>query len=171
MNEMWRAVGGFDGYYVSNLGRVKRRRNGYEIVLKTSPRPDGYVIVGLARSDRRVREYRYVHRLVADAFVPNPDGLDEVNHKDENKANNRADNLEWCTHAYNMNYGTCRRRISESMAGQGVVGVTCVETGEEFPSLTGAAASCGSTPPNVCRSIKTGCRAGGFHWRYTEVGR
>lgn len=54
-----------------------------------------------------------VHILVARAFIPNPDNLPEVNHKDENKSNNQVDNLEWCTRSYNMSYGTLRKRIRD----------------------------------------------------------
>ena len=62
--------------------------------------------------DKKRHKWR-IHRLVAETFIPNPDNLPEVNHKDENKLNNEASNLEWCTHKYNSNYGSRPRRIGE----------------------------------------------------------
>lgn len=72
----------------------------------------GYIGVGLSKNNKRT--FHLVHRLVAKAFIPNPCGYNVVNHKDENSHNNRADNLEWCTQKYNVNYGTgnIRRTIS-----------------------------------------------------------
>ena len=63
-----------------------------------------------------------VHRLVAEAFIPNPSNFSVINHKDENPANNAVDNLEWCTQRYNMNYGTCRAKISTKLKGKFVNG-------------------------------------------------
>ena len=56
-----------------------------------------------------------IHRLVAEAFIPNPNNYPCINHKDENKENNNANNLEWCTYKYNSNYGTCRERTLEKI--------------------------------------------------------
>lgn len=69
---------------------------------------DGYLYVGLCKDG--VVSNKYVHDLVAEAFIPNPDSLPEVNHKDENKENNNVSNLEWCTSKYNNNYGTAIER-------------------------------------------------------------
>ena len=59
---------------------------------------------------------KYIHRLIAEAFIPNPNNLPVVNHKDENKLNSSIDNLEWCTYEYNRNYGTCIERMKETIA-------------------------------------------------------
>lgn len=108
MEEIWRDVKGYEGkYQVSNLGRVKSlnyNRTGVERVLKKQLDKDGYECLMLAKNGK----YKTckVHRLVAEAFIPNPDGLPCVNHKDECKNNNIVTNLEWCSVAYNNAYGT-----------------------------------------------------------------
>lgn len=102
MEEIWKEIDGFDGdYLVSNLGNVKSLKYGKERILK--PRiQSGYYKVLLYNNKKH--EYS-IHRLVANAFIPNPNNLPQVNHKDENKLNNCVDNLEWCTRKYNQNYG------------------------------------------------------------------
>jgi len=108
MEEIWKPVEGYDGRYeVSNLGRVKSyaqdRING-KIKLGNLTFK-GYLSIGLTDANG-VKKFIPVHRLVAFAFIPNPDNLPQVNHKDEIKTNNTVDNLEWCTNEYNGRYGT-----------------------------------------------------------------
>lgn len=95
----------FSHYLVSNMGRVlstwKKKRH----ILKPYIVGPGYKVVKLTDDDGNTHQF-YVHRLVAQSFIANPDNLSEINHKDEDKLNNRADNLEWCTKLYNMRYGT-----------------------------------------------------------------
>lgn len=111
MEEIWKDIKGYEGLYqVSNLGRVKSlRRN---IILKQGI-TCGYERVVLYTNN----SYKnfLIHRLVAHAFIPNPDNLPQVNHIDENKLNNCADNLEWCDSKYNSSYGTRRKRISQRL--------------------------------------------------------
>ena len=108
--ETWRDVAGYEGrYQVSDLGRVRnvaRRR-----LLNERKQRSGYVSVMLYAEG--VAKSRLIHRLVAEAFLENLENKPFVNHIDENKRNNRVENLEWCTHKYNMNYGTVNHRISE----------------------------------------------------------
>lgn len=108
-NEIWKDIEGYEGVYrVSNMGRVYSvKRN---IMLKPQRVCDGAKDGGGYRAVRLCvdGEYKmaYIHRLVAQAFLPNPQNLPQVNHKDEDKTNNRVENLEWCDDKYNKNYGT-----------------------------------------------------------------
>lgn len=120
MEEIWKDVKGFEGLYqVSNLGRVRsldriihraasRRSKDYECIIKgriikQCNMTSGYLFVGLWKNGSHY--YRGVHKLVADAFIPNPNNLPQVNHKDENKHNNIVENLEHCSASYNVMYG------------------------------------------------------------------
>ena len=114
--EHWKVIDEFPDYEVSDKGRIRRltpSKNTYKGKIKnTSINNAGYEIVTFNKDKIYSRT---VHRLVAIAFLPKPDGCDEINHKDENKLNNSVENLEWCTHKYNMNYGTANKRISEKL--------------------------------------------------------
>ena len=112
MEEIWCPIKGFEGLYeVSDKGRVRSLKFGKERILKSVRMQKGYLTVGLYKNGDEKR--CYVHRLVAKTFIPNPQNLPEVNHKDENKENNSVKNLEWCDQKYNINYGTRTQRISK----------------------------------------------------------
>ena len=105
MKEIFKDIKNYEGLYqVSNLGRVYSVRNNK--ILKPKLNKYGYLSVNLKYKGSRVT--KSIHRLVGEAFIPNPNDLPQVNHKDEDKTNNCVDNLEWCTAKYNHNYGTCR---------------------------------------------------------------
>lgn len=111
--EIWKDIEGYEGLYqVSNLGRVRGFVRVKGKILCYHTNADGYLQSELRKNGRK-RKF-YTHRLVAKAFLPNPNNFPEVNHKDENKQNNRVDNLEWCTHAYNNTYGTLQKRSADS---------------------------------------------------------
>lgn len=122
MTEIWKDIEGFVGFYqISSLGRVKslhrlhRAANPYmqsERILKPRLNSSGYLYVDLYNDGKHKR--CFVHRLVALHFVPNPNNLQEVNHKDENKTNNKANNLEWCSRSYNATYGSKIARTKET---------------------------------------------------------
>ena len=115
MTEIWRDIDGYEGrYQVSNLGRVKSlnyNHTGKEKILKPNTIRDGYLQVSLY--NKKMKNC-YVHRLVAQAFIPNPDNLPEINHKSEEKWLNTVENLEWCDREYNCNYGTRIEKIAKS---------------------------------------------------------
>ena len=122
MEEVWKDISGYEGLYqVSNLGRVKHlailSKNKDKVVkeehlCRQTKGKTGYLSVFLC--DKGTQKHCLVHRLVAQEFIQNPYNFRCVNHKDENKQNNYVENLEWCTHKYNMNYGSVAKKIGEA---------------------------------------------------------
>lgn len=111
-NKMWKKISGFNGaYFVSQNGEVYSRITNK--ILKQRKLRSGYCCIGLSKNGE-VKSY-YIHRLVASAFLTNPENLPCVNHKDENKSNNTVTNLEWCTQSYNNNYGTRNARVIKAL--------------------------------------------------------
>ena len=142
--EEWRDIEGYEGLYrVSNLGRVKSLRDNHgnyrEKILSLKPNKQGYVEIVLYKN--KEKEYFLVHRLVAEAFIPNPNNLPEVNHKIddfEHRSDNRVENLEWCTRDYNCNYGSRNKKVSESKKGNKhprARKVKCITTNEIFNTM------------------------------------
>lgn len=112
MEEIWKDIKGYEGLYqISSHGRVKSFLR-YKKILKPILKTDGYLCVNLCKPLKKFS----IHRLVAEAFIPNPDNLPQVNHKDEDKTNNHVVNLEWCTQLYNINYGSRNKRAIESLS-------------------------------------------------------
>lgn len=105
MNEIWKSIEGYLNYQVSNMGRVKSlnyNRTGEEKIMKNSKDKDGYLFVRLYKEGKE--KTHKVHRLVAQAFISNPNNYPVINHKNELKDDNRVENLEWCSIAYNNTY-------------------------------------------------------------------
>ena len=145
--EEWKDIAGYEGkYQVSNWGRIKSlnyKRSGKERILKLYNDKYGYKVINLHKNGKP-KLYK-IHRLVAITFIPNPNNYPVVNHKDENKANNYVDNLEWCTQKYNINYGTAQERISKSLKGKRTGSenptarkIKCITTGEIFECILDA---------------------------------
>ena len=124
--EEWLDIAGYEGLYqVSNIGRVKSleriviRKDGSEQhrkerILKPSINDDGYLRVNLYDSSGKIKAFK-VHRLVCEAFHENPKNKPCVNHIDENKTNNTASNLEWCTYTENINHGTRNTKVAKAL--------------------------------------------------------
>lgn len=169
--EVWKPIPNQEGYEVSSFGNVRSVDRVVSITTKrgeTTRRYQGrllkqsfdgkgnYLHVGLGK-----RKIVNVHRLVAEAFIPNPLGLPEINHKDENKTNNRADNLEWCDHIYNNNYGSKRgatngsknpmNKFSEEVVRE--IKATYIPGDIEY-GVTGLARKYGMSQTHVCAIIK-----------------
>ena len=157
--EIWKPIKGYDGnYYVSNYGRVKSTYHASEKFLTPINSGKGYLQVTLFKNHKSKKFL--VHRLVAEYFVENPNGLYFVNHKDENKSNNHFLNLEWCDVAYNNAYGTrmqkVRKKVQQSL--NGVVIATynsMTEAGNAVGKKSGAISRC-------CNGIYKTC--GGYEW-------
>ena len=164
--ETWKAVVGFEGLYeVSDIGRVRSLKYGKQRIMKPVKTHNGYLRVTLCRDGNHKK--MKVHRLVAQAFIPNPNHLSTVNHKDEDKTNNAASNLEWLSMRDNDNYGTRNMRMAEAKSKP--VQQFDKSTGEllkTFPSIMEAERDTGISNCNIC-SCCDGKRksAGGFIWR------
>ena len=115
--ETWNYIEGFPDYLVSNLGRVKDIRINKILKQFTSESGNDYLRVCLVKDGKN--HIRLVHRLVAQAFIANPENKPQVNHLDEDKQNNTVDNLRWVTRKENMNWGTLHERMSASAKRRG----------------------------------------------------
>lgn len=181
MKEIWKDVENYEGFYqVSNLGRVRsldRFVNGNHItcdyqfmkgkLLKLRKNRYGYWIVML----RKNSTYKgfLVHRLVAKAFIPNPNNLPCINHKDENPGNPIVTNLEWCTSKYNSNYGTCIQRTNQSKYRKVIQYDLNMNEIKRWDSLKEAAAFIGRAQQNISRCCRGKCSScGGFKWMYED---
>lgn len=165
--ERWKDIAGYEGLYeVSDGGMVRtiKRQGTNARVLRQNTSGKGYKMVTLCKNGK-YKGYS-VHRLVANAFIENKDNLPCVNHKDENKENNDASNLEWCTYRYNNAYGTARKRASMTRQRK------CMARWKNgsvkvFDSCTIAAKATGISQGNIwgaCNGMWK--RAGGAEWSY-----
>ena len=167
--EEWRDINGWVGLYqVSNDGRVKRlkgHRCKEEHEIKLTRNNRGYVMAALWDGGRV--KNATVHRLVAQAFIANPNNYPCVNHKDENKGNNSVDNLEWCTYSYNNLYGE-NAPIDRAAEQKRKPVAQCTLDGMVVAVYESAAEALRKTGIRHINDVCTGRArtAGGFYWRY-----
>ena len=188
--EIWKPIVDYEGYYeVSNLGRVRsvdryvpRKNQSPQYfegkILKPAINPAGYAWVRISNG-RTVKMCR-IHRLVAEAFIPNPNNYPIINHKDENKQNNSIDNLEWCTYSYNATYNnSMRARINtrnknqsygcEKKVYQYSLSGELVKIWKSLADVTrNLHLSCGCIA-NCCRNMKYRHTAYGYKWSYKPI--
>lgn len=184
--EIWKDIEGFNGIYqVSNLGRVRSldhyrntHRNGKGRafvkgrIMTPYKKPNGYLAYSFHNKSGVSSKKMSAQRLVATAFIPNPNNLPCVNHKDENPSNNNVDNLEWCTYAYNNAYGTARARAQATRQRKGVMKPVVKYTLDGKPVeryvSVGEAARCNNTIKecisNCC--VNKTIRCGNYGYRF-----
>ena len=198
MKEIWKDIAGYEGLYqISNFGRVKslprelkrfadRKCLTKERILKAHPNSKGYLRVPLKKDG--IEEKRFLHRLVAEAFIPNPNNKSEVNHIDNIPINNAVENLEWTTHKENMEWASgCGRfnhlkeqrskygKMNIEKARESVKRKVCLidENGnviKEYNTLTEACKDYGIDSGGLCRCCQGKQETcGGYHWRYGDV--
>ena len=168
MNEIFLESPTIPGFMVSNMGRVLNLKTG-NIFIGRINKQTGYREINVKQKGKM--RYYLVHRLVAELFCEKPDGVEtEVNHINGDRLDERAENLEWITHADNLHHCFVIGRRDYDVAPKPVVAVS-IESGEQmaFPSIYKAARFLGISQGNICMACK-GERpyAGGYYWRYAE---
>ena len=166
--EEWRTVVSdgeeWNDYEVSSHGRVRSlnyKRTGKIEILKQIENEDGYLFINLHKN--RKHKKCYVHRLIAIAFIPNPQNKPTVNHINEIKTDNRVENLEWATYEEQQRHGTLQQRRIKPISKK----VLCVETGQIYESLSEACQILGMKVGNLSYCLSGKYKTcGGFHWEY-----
>lgn len=182
MEEIWKWVVGYEGLYeVSNKGRIRSLyrllRNG-----KLTKRKKPYLVHQTARGKtKHLSVWLYkdgdgkhwlVHRVVAMAFIPNPNKLPFINHRDEIPFHNNVENIEWCTAAYNNSYGTVKERMRDALLNRKDLSMNVVRISTDgskiiYPSMQEAARENKLPQPNIwkcCNGERHTC--GGYYWAY-----
>lgn len=166
MIEIWKDIKQYENIYqVSNLGRIKSLLFNKEKLLKTRIHSKGYELVNLKGKTFKV------HRLVAQAFIPNTNNYNEINHKDENKLNNCVNNLEWCNRKYNCNYGSLPKNVANRFSKKIVLidEMSKYKPIVVFPSAMEAERLMNIDHSSIIKCCKGKIKqAGGFIWKYAD---
>lgn len=176
MNEIWKDIKGYEGLYqVSNLGRVRsvdryvKQKEGFYQYIKGRIRKSklnngGYMLVSLSK-DNKGKTF-LIHRLVAQAFIPNSENKPQVNHIDENPCNNCVDNLEWCDAKYNCNYGNHSEKLSKAFkrkVAQYTLDGIYVKTWNSYKE---AGLALNINRGNISNCVNNRCKScGGYIWK------
>ena len=175
--EIWKDIVNYEGLYqISNEGNVKSLDKTYNVgyggikhqkekILKPTNVGRGYLHICLCKNGKK--EYKRIHRLVAEAFIPNPNNYPTINHKDENPKNNKVENLEWCTQSYNNTYGGRTERMAKTQSKK----VYQYTLDGELVKIWSSTNECGRN--GFCQGWVAACCRGerkthkGFKWSYT----
>ena len=156
MIEQWKNIVDYPDYEISNLGRVRSLKFGKEVILSPGMRNDGYLLVNLWKNGEK--KGFLVHRLVAQAFIPNPFNYPCINHKDHNRQNNNVENLEWCTAQYNVEYSRAKQ------VGQYDLNGNLIRTWKSAAEIERSLGYSDSSISKCCRGLLPS--AYGYKWRY-----
>ena len=177
--EIWKDIPNFDGLYqASNLGRIKslkriakkeyrNNRIVKEKIMLGTKNQDGYLKVHFKNKELNINKGLFIHRLIAMTFIPNPNSLPQINHKDGNKLNNNVDNLEWCTNLYNQQHAwknglhksTKCKKIKQLDKNKNEI--------KKWNSITEASKYLGISASCIVECCKNKKRnAGGYRWEY-----
>ena len=183
--EIWKPIPNYEEYEVSTFGRIKRLaydkpvcgggfQHWNERILSPQPRKNGYQAIILSK--KGIVKSFLIHRLVALTFIPNPNNLPQVNHKDENPSNNHVDNLEWCNQKYNSNYGTSKNRIASKLK-NGILSKPVQQYSidgvfvREYPSAKEASRQLGLNVSGIilcCNCHPKHKTCGNYQWKYSN---
>lgn len=159
--ERWRNIPGFPGYQASDFGNIRNKNwhnTGNVRNLSQFKKNNGYYQVSLTLARGEDSRGELVHRLVALAFLPNPENRQQINHKNGDKADNRVDNLEWVTAKENIAHAVEKLKRNKKE-------IVCIETGTKYDSATDAAREIGGDNSHISKAAKHGFRAYGYHWK------
>ena len=172
MKEIWKKIDCYENYEISNLGNVRRinkdfRCKKYKYLIPKLEK-NGYLRIGLSKNNKT--KFYSIHRLVAQAFVPNINNYPIVNHKDENKENNNVTNLEWCNHKYNSNYGSAKIKMSNSAKKRKVnqydMNMNLLNTFNSIKEASDKTKSNRRWISQCCKKKYLTCN--NFYWRYAD---
>lgn len=169
MEEIWKDIEGYENLYqVSDMGRVKSLKFGKERILKSIKTKNGYLQVDLSKKGK-TKKY-LIHRLVAQAFLPNPNNLPQVNHRSEDKTDNRVENIEYCNSRYNSNYGSRNERVAKSKF---IPILQFTKEGKfvkKWNSAIQVSKELGIKRNNICNCLKGRSKtAGDYVWMYAVI--
>ena len=175
-NEVWKDIPNYEGLYqASNYGKIISLHYKKTKELKPRKANHGYLKVALFKNG--IRKEISVHRMIATLFLDNPNGYNEVNHKDENVTNNFVCNLEWCDRVYNCNYGTRNKRISKSninnekktkKVNQYDLQGNFIKTWNSIKEISEKLGICNSHIGDCCKGIYGRKTSGGYKWKYAD---
>ena len=164
MKEKWKTIEGFERYEVSTLGMVRNKKTSR--IMKRIHDNYGYLRVGLSVNGKAT--LKYVHRLVAQAFIQNTEHKKRVIHKDENISNNSVENLAWVTYTESVNFGNRIEKMAKSRS-KPIYVIYPDNTYDEYPSAKIASEELGLDPSSIVKVLKGKIKqTGGFRFEYVE---